>query len=108
MNIDDIKLHYSLLPAFNCEDPIKEAFLSGVKVSGVTVFRVSDGKILAQYPVLIDNSVHFYDFEREIKKTGEFLYKKVIESIQNDKVFDFSDLFGVSSCRGCGKCSHQK
>ena len=107
MKNDDIKLHYSLLPAFDCDEPLKEAFLSGVKVSGVTVYRVSDKKILAQYPVLIENSTHFDEFEKEMKKTGKVLYDKVLECLEQDKVFEFSDLFSnaqCGNCRGCGKC----
>lgn len=106
MKTEDIKLHYSLLPAFDCENPIKEAFISGVKVSGVTILDQSTGKIIAQYPVLIENSTHFDEFEKEIKKTGKILYDKVLECIEQDKVFEFSDLFkncttGCNGCKGC-------
>ena len=45
-NTEDISIHYSLLPSFDCENPIKEAFLYGVKVSGVTIYRKSDRKII--------------------------------------------------------------
>ena len=103
MNTNDIKLHYSLLPAFDCDEPIKEAFLSGVKVSGVTVYQKSDKKILAQYPVLITNSMHFDEFEAEMIKTGDILYKKVIECVEADKAFEYSDLFQVCG-NGCGGC----
>ena len=106
-NLDDIKIHYSLLPSFDCDEPIKEAFLFGVKVSGVTVFRESDNKILAQYPVLIENTTHYDEFEKEMIKTGEILYKKVIECIEQDKVLEFSDFF-QSGCSGCGKCEKGK
>lgn len=104
--MNEIKIHYSLLPAFDCDNPIKEAFLAGVKVSGVTIYRESDKKILAQYPVLIENTTHFDEFEKEMLKTGDILYKKVIECIEQDKVFDFTDLFSHNSCTGCGKCHH--
>lgn len=101
----DIRIHYSLLPAFDCEDPIKEAFLAGVKVSGVTIINAETKEILAQYPVLIEHTTHYDEFEEEMIKTGEVLYKKVIECIENDKVFEFSDLF-QHKCNGCnGNCS---
>lgn len=101
----DICIHYSLLPAFDCDDPIKEAFLAGVKVSGVTVLDNKTRKILAQYPVLIENTMHYDEFEQEMKRTGEILYKKVIECIEKDKVFEFADLF-ENKCGGCGgNCS---
>ena len=87
-----INIHPSLLPAFNCEDAIKRAYLTGVKVSGVTVYRVSTNveseTILAQYPV----------------------YPPVIEALLEDRVFDFQDLFKNSchnnNCGGCNGCSH--
>ena len=106
MKTDDIKIHYSLLPAFDCKNPIKEAFLSGVRVSGVTIIRTSDNKILAQYPVLITNSTHYDEFESEMIKTGKILYDKVIECIEKDKVFDIEDLFSKRCCQGCSGCKN--
>ena len=104
-----INIHPSLLPAFKGKDAIQRAFLSGVKVSGVTVHRVTDeldgGKIIAQYPVLIDNSMHFDEFEAEIHQTEHILYPIVIDKLLKDEVFDFSDLFGrCGNCGDCGKC----
>lgn len=104
----EICIHYSLLPAFDCDDPIKEAFLSGVKVSGVTVYRKSDKKILAQYPVFIDNTTHYDDFEKAMLLTGKILYNKVIECIEKDKIFEFSELFEQNNCGGCGNCCRKK
>ena len=84
--------------------------MSGVKVSGVTVHWVTDeldgGKIIAQYPILIPNLMHFDEFESEIYKLEDILYPKVIECILEDKVFDFADLI-VSTCNSTcsGKCS---
>ena len=110
-----INLHPSLLPAFEGEDAMKRAFLAGVKVSGVTV-HWTDGKIIAQYPVLIGNLTHFDEFEREIHAISKALYPVVIEKILNDEVFDFSDLLGGGKCmghpaddggggcKGCGGC----
>lgn len=108
-----INIHPSLLPAFDEEDAIKKAFLSGVKVSGVTVYRVSENKkqntILAQYPVLIGITTHIDEFESDIHDTEKRLYPAVIEAIIEDRVFDFQDLFRNSchkgscgSCQGCG------
>lgn len=104
-----VNIHPSLLPAFKGKDAIQRAFLAGVKVSGVTVHWVCDdvdgGKIIAQYPVLIDNSMHFDEFESEIHKIEHILYPIVIEKLLNDEVFDFSDLIGrCGSCGDCGKC----
>lgn len=104
-----INIHPSLLPAFKGKDAIQRAFLAGVKVSGVTVHWVTDevdgGKIIAQYPVLIDNSMHFDEFEAEIHKTEHILYPIVIDKLLKDEVFDFSDLVsGCGNCGGCGNC----
>ena len=103
---DDIKIHYSLLPAFDCDEPMKEAFLAGVKVSGVTIYNNNTKKIIAQFPVLIGNTTHYDEFVAEMIKVGELLYNKVIECIEQDKVFDFTDLFGSGGCSngGCGGC----
>lgn len=113
-----INIHPSLLPAFKGKDAIKRSFLHGVKVGGVTVHHVEKevdkGKIIAQLPILLDSTMHFDEYEKEIHKIEHFLYPKVIENILNDKVFDISDLLGGchSSCHsGCsgdtqneGKC----
>lgn len=112
-----INLHPALLPSFKGDDALKQAFLSGVKVSGVTIHSVEEdnfyGKILAQYPVLIGLTTNFSDYIQEIEIVGKKLYPVVIESIINDKVFDYGDLFksgcasGKSGCGGnCGGCSH--
>lgn len=106
-----INIHPSLLPAFKgSTKAIKEAFLAGVKVSGVTVHWVTTdvdgGKIIAQYPVFITNDMHFDDFEKEIHSLEHKLYPIVIENILEDKVFEFSDLLrSKGSCsKGCSSC----
>ncbi len=109
-----INIHPSLLPAFNCEDAIKRAYLTGVKVSGVTVYRVSTNveseTILAQYPVLIGLTTHFDEFEEEIHTLEDNLYPPVIEAVLEDRVFDFQDLLKNSchnnNCGGCNGCNH--
>lgn len=104
-----INIHPSLLPAFDEVDAIKKAFLSGVKVSGVTVYRVAENKeqntIIAQYPVLIGITTHIDEFESDIHDTEKKLYPAVIEAIVEDRVFDFQDLFRNSCHKGnCGSC----
>lgn len=113
VNTKTINLHPSLLPSFKSHDAIKEAFLEGVKVSGITVHQVEEnnfyGKILAQIPVLIGNDTHFDEFEAEIINLATKIYPKVIEKIINEEVFDFDDLFKNNcsgSCSNCGGCSH--
>lgn len=105
-----INIHPSLLPSFKGKDAIKQAFLAGVKVSGITIHWVEkgidEGKIIAQYPVFIDNSMHLDEFEAEIHTIEHKLYPIVIEKVLEDKVFDFQDLM-KSSCnnKGCGGSS---
>lgn len=100
-----VNIHPSLLPAFKgSKTAIQDAFLMGVKVSGVTIhFVTSDvdgGQILAQYPVFINNDTHFDEFEAEIHQTEHKLYPIVIEKLLEDKIFDFVDL--MRSSKGCG------
>lgn len=105
-----ISIHQSLLPAFKGKDAIKQAFLAGVKVSGITIHYVTkecdSGKIIAQYPIFIANDMHFDEFEYEINTIEKKLYPIVIEKVLNDQVFDFQDLM-KSSCnnKGCGGSS---
>lgn len=110
-----INIHPSLLPAFKgSANGIKDAFLAGVKVSGVSVHwvtsEVDGGEIIAQYPVFITNDMHFDEFEVEMHKLEHKLYPIVIEKLLADKVFDFADLMksqcGSSCGNSCGSCKH--
>jgi phosphoribosylglycinamide formyltransferase-1 len=115
LKANTINIHPSLLPAFPTNDAIKESYLSGVKVSGITIHYVEPdnfyGRIIAQYPVLIGNNTHFDEFEKEIIKLCAKFAPQVIDTVINDKVFDFSQLYQPSSpcqkqggCRGCKGC----
>lgn len=115
-----VNIHPSLLPSFKGKDAIKQAFMAGVKVSGISIHwvekEVDSGKIIAQYPVFITNDMHLDELEEEIHCIEHKLYPVVIEKLLEDKVFDFQDLM-KSSCNnrsdggscgsgGCGgKCS---
>lgn len=108
-----INLHPALLPSFQGEDALKKAFLSGVKVSGVTVHEVEEdnfyGRIIAQYPVLIGLTTNFCDYVQEVEIIAQKLYPLVIDSIIKDRGFDFHHLLNrgcTSSQNGCGNCSH--
>lgn len=103
----DICIHPSLLPAFDTENPIKDAFMAGVKVSGVTIYSPKNNQIIAQYPVLIGNGTHFDEFEDEINKLEQLLCPIVVDKILKDEVFDFSDLLGGcqnGNCKNCSNC----
>lgn len=106
-----LNLHPSLLPAFANDDAIVQGFISGVKVSGVTVHYVEKdnfyGKIIAQYPVIIGNAMHYNEYVDALTSLGNKLYPQVVEALLNDKVFDFSDLIQTrchNSCGNCGNC----
>ena len=104
-----INIHPSLLPAFEGENAIERAFSAGVKVSGVTVQSLKDGRIIAQYPVLIGVDTHIDEFIKDIVDIEKRLVPPAIESILEDTVFDFQDLFRnpcshKGGCSGCGGC----
>lgn len=108
-----INIHPSLLPSFKGKDAIKRAFLTGVKVSGITIHwvekGVDEGKIISQYPIFIDNAMRLDEFEQEVHSIEHKLYPIVIEKVLEDKVFDFQDLMksackGGDSGKGCGGC----
>lgn len=106
-----IHVHPSILPAFYTDNAIKEAFLSGVKVSGVTIYSQSEEQtynIIAQYPVLIALNSHLDEFKKDVLDVEKKLLPAVSDAILNDKVFDFHDLFKKScahSSNGCTNCS---
>lgn len=103
-----LNIHASLFPAFVCENPIKEAFTAGAKVTGVTVYYTDKemyGRIIAQYPVLIGLTTSYPDLEKELEVVGQKLYPPVIDAVINDKVFDFSDLFKNGCSHTSGGCS---
>ena len=108
-----INVHYSLLPAFAQKDALKTVFTSGVKVGGITIHKVEKdnfyGKIIAQFPVLIGNTTHFDEYKSELEAVRDKLLPAVVDSILNDRVFDFEDMMKPSchgACGGCKGCSH--
>ena len=104
-----ISCHHSLLPAFNCEEPEKEAVLEGVKVTGITIYYQNTGKIIAQYPVFIKNDTHYDDLNRELTYLEQILLPLVAKQIIKNEPFDVSMLTKTScngKCGGCLSCSH--
>lgn len=102
-----LNIHYSLLPAFDCRNPVEEAFKTGVKVTGVTLSLLDDdgtkGRIIAQYPVFVDFSPQLMNSKtnwKVVQKLAPFVAKSVLE----DKVFSYAEL--LSNQGGCsGSCS---
>ena len=97
-----IKIHPSILPAFEQNSAIRDAYLAGVKVTGVTICEVKQngifGRIISQYPVLIDNFTHYDQLESEIKTLEKILLPPVLKSIFENKIFDIVDFLRVSPC----------
>ena len=101
-----INLHPSLLPAFKGKDAIKQAYLYGAKVTGITVHEVTpeldSGKIIAQYPVMINDSMHYDELEEAIHRVEHIIYPQAIEKLLNGEAVEFGGSFG--NCGGKGKC----
>ncbi|MFD2829892.1 phosphoribosylglycinamide formyltransferase [Corticicoccus populi] len=82
-----LNIHPSLLPAFKGANGIRDAFLYGVKVSGVTVHYVDSGidtgEIIMQRAVALCDGETLESFEEKIHETEYVLYPKAIQSVIN-------------------------
>ena len=104
-DIDAINAHYSLLPAFDGEEPVKDALIAGAKVTGITFFYTKTKKIIAQYPIFIKNESHLEDIEQELRYIEQTLYPIIIEKILNNEQFEVKTLLSNSCCSGgCSRC----
>lgn len=109
-----LKLHESLLPSFDCDNPAKAAFEYGVKVSGVTINYLNEdgtnGRIIAQYPVFLDIMTSFEDFQKEMKNVACKLVPFVLNSVIENVLFSYDMLMDQKGCNGgCnGACSGQQ
>ena len=104
INFNALDIHHSLLPAFAGEEPEKQAILSGVKVTGLTIFYTKPKKIIAQYPVFIENDTHFDELEVQMNNLERIIYPLVIEKILKNEVFEIKNLLNSHNSHGCGKC----
>lgn len=109
-----INIHPSLLPAFKGLNAIEQAYNLGVKVTGVSVHWVNNeldgGKIIAQYPVLVEPFMNLMDLEAQIHELEHLLYPAVIDAVLYERVFNFSELLkGSKRCNssGCGSGCHK-
>lgn len=101
----NLKLHYSLFPAFHqSDDPIRDAILAGVKVTGITI--TLEDKIVAQYPIFITNEMHYDNLKLYLEQIGEKLLLLVKEKIENNEQFEVKDLM-KSGCHNCGGCTKE-
>ena len=104
----DINVHHSLLPAFTGDEPVKQAFLEGVKVTGISFYYTKTGKIIAQYPIFIKSNSHYDEILEEMQYLEQSLYPVIIKSILKNEFFEIEKFLntGCSSCGGCKQCSH--
>ncbi len=103
-----INIHPSLLPLFKGKDAIKQAFLAGVKVTGITIHEVTpeldSGRIIAQYPVMVNDSMHYDELEEAIHRVEHIIYPQVVEKLLNNEPINFIK-DNCSGCQGnCGGC----
>lgn len=111
VNFNALNIHHSLLPAFAGENPEQQAILAGVKVTGISIFYTKPEKIIAQYPLFIENETHFDELETQMNNLEQILYPLIIEKILKNEQFEIKDLIKSStnkkccgSCNNCGGC----
>lgn len=100
-----ITSHKSLLPSFDTKEPVKDAFLAGVKVTGITILYTIPRKILAQYPVFIYNDAHYDELENELACIEQYLFPAVIKKIIKNEPFETQSLMNGGKCGGCKGCT---
>ncbi|KAJ2654170.1 Methionyl-tRNA formyltransferase [Coemansia sp. RSA 1200] len=82
-----VNLHPSLLPKYRGATPIQTAIINGDAETGVTVQelhpRVMDGgKVLAQAPFALDDTIHRLDAMRQMGAAGGQLLVEVLENLE--------------------------
>jgi phosphoribosylglycinamide formyltransferase-1 len=81
-NIKAINIHPSLLPLFKGKDGIKDSFLSGMKVGGVSVHfvetAIDSGKIVAQECVPIFKTDTLESYKKRVHEKEHELYPQAI------------------------------
>ena len=108
-DVNSIACYHSLLPAFNCAEPEKEALLAGVKVTGITIYNTKTGNIITQYPVFIKTDTHYDELKQELDYIEQIILPLVAEKLINNETFEINTLLnkGCSgNCGGCSSCSH--
>ena len=107
VDFEALNIHRSLLPAFKTDEPVRDAVIAGVKVTGITVYYTKTGRILAQYPIFINNDTHYDELIIQLKNLEQIIYPLVIEKILNNEPFEIQKLLNSnkSSCGNkCGDC----
>lgn len=104
-----VAVHHSLLPAFESKEPVKDAILAGVKVTGITFYYTNPKKIITQYPIFISNASHYDDVAKELEYLEQTIYPLILERLLENKPFEIRNLLskGCSgNCGGCNSCKH--
>ena len=108
-DFEGLNLHFSLLPAFDGSEPVKQAILCGVKVTGITVYYTKPFKIVTQYPLIITNESHYDDIKAHLEYLAQTIYPLVIEKILKNESFEVQNLLNNKHCSGacttCGNCN---
>ncbi len=104
-----VAVHHSLLPAFESEEPVKDAILAGVKVTGITFYYTNPKKIITQYPIFISNASHYDNVAKELEYLEQTIYPLILQRLLENKPFEIRNLLskGCSgNCGGCDSCKH--
>ncbi len=80
-----VNIHPSILPSFQGAKGIEDAWNYGVKITGVTVHLVDEevdhGIILAQRPVIVEESDSIEDLEEKIHSVEHEIYWKTLKEL---------------------------
>ncbi len=80
-----VNIHPSILPSFQGAKGIEDAWNYGVKITGVTVHLVDEevdhGIILAQRPVIVEESDSIEDLEEKIHSVEHEIYWKTLKKL---------------------------
>ena len=101
-----LNIHYSLLPAFQTDNPIKDSIIYGAKVTGITIFYNKSKKIIAQYPVFIDKDDDYLTLTNKLSIIAQGIYPIAAKKIYNNEYFDINALENRcgTGCGGCKEC----
>lgn len=105
LNYSVLTSHFSLLPAFNTDEPVRDAIMAGVKVTGITIYYTKTNRIIAQYPIFINNGLHYDEILQQLSYVEQCFYPVVIEKLLNNEAFDSQTVMGTSKCGNCGGCN---
>ncbi len=85
-----LNLHPALLPSFKGAHAIQDAYLAGVKVTGVTVHFANEdydkGPIVAQRAVEVEEGFSLEDLECAIHKVEHVIYPEVLRAIAEGRL----------------------